>query len=694
MIPASRRRLFVLYALVGALLITLGGRLWYLQVMTGSSYVRLAAQDQTQTVITPSVRGQIMDDGGQPLVNNSSSLVVTVNMMDLAAQADGGQAVLHRLASLLGMREKLLREKVRLCNARVGQPCWPGSPYQPVPVKQDVPDSIAVQIMQDHASYPGVSAGVVPLARYPRPDGALPAQVLGYLGPITPRQMKQQHLPTTGFSGTDLVGQAGLELQYNKWLQGTPGQDVLSVNNAGQQLGTVRAAAPKPGDNVVTSINARLQGDVQNILINTLRKARQQGNVHATTAAGVVLTTTGRVVAMASVPSYNPSIWTGGISNQRYHQLFGRAGGEPILNRVTQGQYAPGSTFKVTTTAAAVRAGYSLNGLYNCPAAYRIGGRSFLNDGQRNLGSMSLHQALVISCDTVFYELANQIYSHDNNRYNVVTRPNVPVQEVQKMELAWGFGRPAGIDLPEQSPGSIPTRAWLYYLWKANAHTGQNWCKYGKANGSYVQQIEYQDCHYGNVWEPGQAAIAAIGQGYVTVTPLQLADAYAALANGGKLYSPRIGRAIISPAGQVVKRIYPKLIRRLPVAGSTLAYIRGALADVTTGAGTAAGAFGGFPRSRVCVAGKTGTAEVFNSSVTSVFASFAPCTNPKYVVVVMVPQSNFGADVAAPAVRQIYDSIYGLEGHKAALPGGNLPHGLPKIAANGTVTPPAGYRSR
>ena len=694
MIPASRRRLLVLYVLVGALLITLGGRLWYLQVMTGSSYARLAAQDQTQTVITPAVRGKILDDGGQPLADNASSLVVTVNMMDLAAQPDGGARVLHRLARLLGMSHKLLTEKVRLCNAHVSQPCWPGSPYQPVPVKQNVPDNVAVQIMQDHARYPGVSAGVVPLARYPKPDGALPAQVLGYLGPITPQQMKQQHLPTTGFSGTDLVGQAGLQLQYNKWLQGTPGQDVLSVNNAGQQLGTLRSAPPQTGDNLVTSINAQLQGDVQNILATTIRKAQQEGNVHATTGAAVVLTTTGRVVAMASVPSYNPSIWTGGISNQQYRQLFGKAAGEPILNRVTQGQYAPGSTFKVTSAAAAVSAGYSLASTYNCPARYNIGSQSFINDGQNNLGPMSLHEALVVSCDTVFYELANQIYQHDRTRYNVVTKPDVPVQEMQKMEVAWGFGKTPGIDLPEQSPGSIPTRAWLYYLWKANAHAGQNWCKYGKANGTYIQQIEYQDCHYGNVWEPGQAAIAAIGQGYVTVTPLQLANAYAALANGGKLYSPRIGKAIISQTGQVVKRIKPKVIRRLPVAGSTLAYIRNALADVTTGGGTAAGAFSGFPRGQVCVAGKTGTAEVFNSSVTSVFASFAPCGNPKYVVVVMVPQSNFGADVAAPAVRQIYDSIYGLEGHKAALPGGNLPHGLPKIAADGTITPPAGYGGR
>ncbi len=688
MIPASRRRLVVLYAVVAALLITLGGRLWYLQVMTGKSYAQLASVDQTQTVITPAVRGQILDDRGQPLVDNASSLVVTVNIMDLAAQNDGGTAVLARLASLLHMPDKLLHEKIRLCNAKVSQPCWAGSPYQPVPVAQHVPDAVAVQIMQDHGQFPGVSAGVVPEARYPAPHGANPAQVLGYLGPITPQQMKQEHLPSTGFAGEDLVGQAGLELQYNKQLEGTPGRDVLSVNSAGQQLGTVRTVAPKTGDDLVTSINARLQGDVQTILANTLRHAHQTGNSHATTAAGVVMTTTGRVLAMASLPSYNPSVWTGGISQAQYRRLFGTAHGEPILNRVTQGQYAPGSTFKVVSAAAAVHAGFSLASTYNCPAVYKIGGRSFANDGQPPIGPISLHEALVISCDTVFYELAYQTYLRDHPKDNVVTSPRMPPQEMQKMAVEWGFGNTPGIDLPEQSTGTIPTREWLYYYWKQYKSF---WCKNGRANGSYVQQIEYQDCHYGNVWEPGEAVIAAIGQGYVAVTPLQLADAYAALANGGTLYSPRIGKAIISQTGQVVRRIDPPVIRHLPVAGGTLAYIRNALSDVTVGNGTAAAAFSGFPRNKVCVAGKTGTAEVFNSSVTSVFASFAPCKDPKYVVVVMVPNSNYGAEVAAPAVRQIYDSIYGLEGHKAALPGGSLPHGLPKISADGTITPPAGY---
>ena len=257
------------------------------------------------------------------------------------------------------------------------------------------------------------------------------------------------------------------------------------------------------------------------------------------------------------------------------------------------------------------------------------------------------------------------------------------------MELAWGFGRDTGVDLPAENPGGVPTREWLYYLWKDNAHVGQDWCKYGRANGSYVQQIEWDDCRYGNIWTAGQAVIAAIGQGYVTVTPLQLARAYVALANGGTLYSPRIGEALLSPDGKLLRRITPPVVGHLPVAKSTLAYIRHALAGVVT-SGTAAGTFGGFPLGRVCVAGKTGTAEVAGTQATSVFASFAPCDHPRFVVVMMIPNSGYGADVSGPAVRQIWDGIFGLEGHQAALPGGVLP-GLPHLNQAGQVVPPAGF---
>jgi penicillin-binding protein 2 len=672
MIPASRRRLFVLYVLVVAALVALGGRLWYLQVLNTSQYRALAAANQTRQVVVPAVRGEIVDDQGQPLVRNQTSMVVSVNMMQLSqTTSDGGKSVLRRLAPLLGLSYKALSEKTRLCTKGVPAPCWPGSPYQPIPVDQRVSMRTALQIMEEPNQFPGVTAGVQPVVNYPAPDGADPSQVLGYLQPITQQEMAKEHLPETGFAGDDLVGQAGLEAQYNTALTGRPGSQTVSVNAAGDVTGTVSQTPPKNGDTLVTSLNANVQAVAQNALSDAIARARAQGN-DVNQGAAVVETTTGRILAMASYPDYNPSVWVNGISQQEFNYLFGTASGEPIMNWATQGQYAPGSTFKVTSTAAAVADGYSLYGQYDCPASVNIDGRTFINDGNPNLGSMTFQEALIQSCDSVYYNLAYQMWQHDDNAANFRANPNAPIQKMQKMELAWGFGNYTGIDLPEEATGTIPTRQWLYYMWKDNAHTGQNWCKYGNANGSYVQQIEYDDCRYGFVWEPGQAAIAAIGQGYVTATPLQLANAYTALADGGRLYAPKIGEALISPAGKVVQRIDPTVTRRLPVAPATLAYIRNALAGVVT-QGTAAGAFAGFPLNKVCVAGKTGTAEIMGKAATSVFASFAPCQNPKYVVVVMLPNSGYGADAAAPAVRQIWDGIYGLEGRKAALPGGQLP---------------------
>jgi penicillin-binding protein 2 len=681
-IPASRRRLVVLYVVLGALLGGLGYRAWSLQVGSHSSYVALASADRIRNVVQPPVRGEIVDDNGAPLVSNASALVVSVNTSVLSQQPHDGQAELRTLARLLGTTVAALQAKTRPCTAGVKPPCWPGSPYQPIPVAQNVPQQIAVQVLEDKRSLPGITAQVQPVIKYAQPISTAASQLLGYLQPITGPEVKKLGIPVTGFSGVDLVGQSGLEGQYDQELRGTAGSDEVSVNAAGQITGTIKHTAAKAGDELVTSINSQLQVDVQNELASAIQRTEAEGNSKARTGAAVVMTTTGRIVAMASYPTYNPAVWSGGISSAQFNQIFGSADSEPILDRATQGEYAPGSTWKVTSTAAAVQAGYGINGQYNCPAATTIAGHSYANDGAPNLGPMSFRQALIVSCDTVFYDLAYDIWKKDHPRANDVTSSKAPVQEMQGAELKWGFGRPTGVDVAEGS-GTVPTREWLYYYWKDNAHQGQNWCKYGKENGSYIQQIEWDDCRSGNVWTPGQSVIASIGQGYVSVTPLQLANAYAALANGGTLYSPRIGEELVSPTGTVDKKITPPVLGHLPASGATLAYIRSALAGVVT-QGTAQGAFGGFPLGRVCVAGKTGTAQVAGNLATSVFASFGPCGHPKYVVVVMIPDSGYGADVSAPAVRQIWDSIYGLEGHKAALPGGALPR-PPRVDQSGQI---------
>ena len=233
MIPASRRRLAVLHLIVASLLIGLGARLWFVQVMSGTAYASQAKQEQTETVIVPSVRGEILDDTGSPMVDNRSALVVSVSVADLQQQPDGGVAEMHRLAALLGLSYQRLSEETRICTAHVSQPCWPGSPYQPIPVAQNVPDQVAVQVMESQNEFPGVTAQVQPVTNYVQPIATDAAQTLGYLQPITSQEMQQRGLPDTGFSGVDLVGQSGLESEYDQQLRGTIGDKVVSVNAGG-----------------------------------------------------------------------------------------------------------------------------------------------------------------------------------------------------------------------------------------------------------------------------------------------------------------------------------------------------------------------------------------------------------------------------------------------------------------------------
>jgi penicillin-binding protein 2 len=308
---------------------------------------------------------------------------------------------------------------------------------------------------------------------------------------------------------------------------------------------------------------------------------------------------------------------------------------------------------------------------------------------------MNLHKGLVVSCDTIFYRFAYEEWLHDGGVHPVMK----PKDPMVKMAESYGFGQPTGIDLPTESAGRIPDRAWKKAYWEA---TRKSDCKHAKSGypdlarsdpsrAAYLKAIAAENCTGGYVWRAGDAANFSVGQGDVLVTPLQLARAYAALANGGTLWEPRIGRAVMAPDGTLVRTIDPVKAGRLPVSGRVLSYIRSALTDVTK-SGTAAGAFNGFDFGKLEVAGKTGTAEVYGKQDTSWFASFAPAAHPRYAVVVMVSQAGQGGQVAAPAVRNIYEGIYGLGDEKqAALPNGVPPGKLPKIRPDGTIAAPSGY---
>ncbi|NVI89782.1 penicillin-binding protein 2 [Actinomadura sp. BRA 177] len=687
--PRTHFRLVVLYVLVAALLLVLVGRMWTLQVLEGEHYQEIAAQNRTRDIVVPAVRGMILDDRGEPLVRNRSALVVSVNRTTLSRQDDGGEAVLKRLAGVLGTTYDDISKRIRLCSPTVKRPCWPGSPYQPIPVEDHVDPKRALQIMERQEDFPGVTAQIQAVREYPEPDGASAAQVLGYLQPVTQEELdKRKGLKVTGYSGVDLVGRAGLEAQYDRALRGEPGYRRVLVDSQGRVTGTAEEQPATSGSNLVTSIDAGVQGAAEKALKHAIDSARKGGKPADAGAAVVMDVRTGRMVAMASYPSYDPTIWTGGISQDKYDALLGKKNGEPLISRVTQGQFAPGSTFKISSVAAAVKDGNSLKGIYPCPGSYNVGNRAFTNAGGTAYGPMTLHTALVKSCDTVFYRFAYLEWKHDGGMH---PKKN-PSDPMIKMARQYGFGTKTGIDLPSESSGRIPDRDWKKNYWEATKVANCKGAKEGypdvaktdPARAAYLKAVATENCTEGYVWRPGDAANFSVGQGNVLVTPLQLVRAYAAVANGGKLMTPRLGVAVVRPDGTVVRRIDAPPPEKLPVDPKVLKYIRDALGEVPK-KGTAAGAFSGFDFKRVDVGGKTGTAEVYGKQDTSWFASFGPVKDPRFAVVAMVSQGGFGASTAAPAVREIWEAMYGTKDRKPILKDGKLPSELPKMPGQGTA---------
>ncbi|MFI6594605.1 penicillin-binding protein 2 [Nonomuraea sp. NPDC050536] len=674
-----RMRLVVLQVVVLSMLAVLGARLWQVQVVRGKEFVNAATETRTRSVMVPAVRGQILDSSGRPLVRNKTALVVSVDRQRLQRMPDGGAEVLAKLAQVLGKPVKQLEKRIRSCGAGVTRPCWPGSPYQPIPVDERVQTREALQILERQEEFPGVTAEVQAVREYPQ--GKAAAQLLGYLQPVTQEELDKRVGLKAGFSGVDLVGRDGLEYVYDEALRGKPGLRQVQVDRLGKVLGVEQQVAPTSGDTLITSIDARVQNVVEQAIAHAMKSAPK-----ADGAAGVVLDPrTGRVIAMASAPGYDPTIWTGGISEAEYQRLLSDKSGKPLVSRAINGQYAPGSTFKVSSVSAMLQAGYPLHGTYDCPGSYMVGDRAFNNFHGIGLGPMTLHTALVKSCDTIFYRTSYEQWLKDGGLH-----PKTPPKEVfANMARSFGFGKPTGIDLPGESSGRIPDRTWKKDMWQ---QTSADNCKRSRtgypevksaSRAAFLKRLAYENCVEGFLLRPGDAANFSIGQGDVLVTPLQLARAYAALVSDGKLRSPRVAWARVRPDGTLVQTIDPPVVGKLPISAKDRAYIKDALSQVPSD-GTAAGAFSGFPMDQVRIGGKTGTAQVWGKEDTSWFASFAPAANPRFVVVVMVSQGGMGATTAAPAAREIYEGIFGIK-RPALVPGGRPASRLPLIAPDGTV---------
>ncbi|MGW4751206.1 penicillin-binding protein 2 [Streptomyces chartreusis] len=687
--PRVQIRLIVIQILVLSLLGTLGGRLWYLQIREGDAYAKEASGNHVQQVVQPAVRGSILDARGVPLADNETRLVVSASRTDLLKMPDDGKAVLAKLAGVLGMKPKEVMEKVRLCDAETPQPCWNGSPYQPIPITDEATAKQALQIRERAEDFPGITAEPQALRRYPAPGKSNTAQVLGYLSPVTDEELQQAQDSDSPYLRSDQVGRSGLERQYDKELRGKAGVTRYEVDNLGRVIGQAEADAAEPGSNLVTSIDARVQRVAEYELNQAMKDARKEWDRNtnepykADSGAVVVMEAkTGRIVAMASNPTYDPNAWVGGISAKDYKTLTGKASNYPLLNRAIQGQSAPGSIFKVVPTAAAVNAGYSFDGPYQCSSSYSIGGQVFKNFESKGYGPISLGRALEVSCDTVFYRLSHEEWKRDGG-----TKPKKNAKDwFYKTAHQFGLGAETGIDLPNEVTGRIPDRQWKQDYWKANKDA---WCKYGKKGGSYAEQIAYENCLEGNRMRAGDSVNYSIGQGDTLVTPIQMATIYGAISNGGTLYDPTVGKAVVSADGKSVAEIEPKSHGKLPISRQTLAAMDDALAGVAT-RGTAAWRFAdvGWPQDKIPMHAKTGTAEVYGKQTTSWFATYTK----DYSVVMTISQGGTGSGASGPAVRNIYDALYGvaddgtINKKNALLP--TPQKSLPKVRTDGTMASP------
>ncbi|MGW3459624.1 penicillin-binding protein 2 [Streptomyces olivaceoviridis] len=686
--PRVQIRLVVIQILVLSLLGTLGGRLWYLQIREGAEYQKEASGNHVQQVVDPAVRGDILDARGVPLADNETRLVVSASRTDLLKQKDDGKAVLTKLAGVLGMSPEEVMRKVRLCDAETPQPCWNGSPYQPIPITDEATAKQALQIRERSEDFPGITAEPEAVRRYPGPGKSNTAQVLGYLSPVTDAEIQQAKDSDSPYLRSDMVGRSGLERTYDKVLRGKAGVTRYEVDNLGRVIGKAQSDAAESGSNLVTSIDSRVQRVAEYELDRAMKAARQQfdkitgTNYKADSGAVVVMEAkTGRIVAMASAPTYDPNVWVGGISAKDYKALTGKDSDYPLLNRAIQGQAAPGSTFKVVSTAAAVEAGYDFDGRYPCTSSYSVGGQVFKNFEGENFGPIPLGRALEVSCDTVFYYLADKEWKKDGG---INPKKGQPKDYFYKAAHQFGLGKETGVDLPNEVTGRVPDRQWKQAYWKANKDA---WCRTGKKDGSYVEKIAYENCLEGNKMREGDSINYSIGQGDTLVTPIQEAVIYGAVANGGTMYQPTIGKAIISADGKTVREIKPTKRGRLPVSQATLKGMDDAFAGVIT-RGTAAWKFGGWPQDKIPLHAKTGTAEVYGKQTTSWLATYSK----DYTVIMTIAQAGTGSGASGEAVRNIYSALYGVQGDgsidnkKALLP--EPQKGLPKVRTDGTIAAP------
>jgi penicillin-binding protein 2 len=613
-------------------------RLWTLQVVEGKSYAAAVTRNQVRVVSVAAPRGEIVDRAGTVLVSNTPQQEILLSR----AEATQNPAIIGDVAALVGQTPTQVQDSVN--NNQY-------SPYEPVPVAVGV-STDTVQWLETHQSeFPGVTVQTVAERTYPQ-GGTTATHVLGYLGSITGSYLAAH--PNDGYTQGSRIGVSGIEAQYEPYLKGVDGRQALSVDASGTVVGTLSSTAPQIGDTVVLNIDNGLQQDVQNELqaqILADRKTPDQvdnGQLPPAPNGAVIVMNpqNGQVYAMASFPTYDLNEWVGGISTANF-QALQQSGAEN--NEAIEGQYTPGSTFKLITATAALQdglitPGYSFNDtktfkIPGCPApgVNNDTGCTLSDDPGDSGGIYNVSSALAASSDSFFYQLG-YLFWNDRGQYG-----DTPIQEEA---TAYGEGTVTGVDLPGEAQGRVDSKAT-----RAKLHAEAP-----------------QAFPYAASWFTGDNIEMAFGQGETVLTPIEQAEAYSTFANGGTRYAPQVASQIVDPAtGKVVKKIDPEITGKVPISPSTYsALLSGFEGVISSKSGTAYQDFQGFPASWN-LAGKTGTASnQKGQEPNSWFVAFGPNPNPQYLVLAVIDQGGYGAQAAAPLVRNIFNYILANPGINAA----------------------------
>jgi len=630
---SPRLRMSLLGVIVIGCFVALFARLWYLQVMEAPALAVQASVNRTRTIATEAPRGRIFDAKGRVIVDNRTSLIVSIDRNQLSKVADRNDLV-ARLADVLtanGAPIKISTIEKRLADKRADQ-------LGSVSIATDVTEEVIHHLSEYAEDFPSVSFDRKTVRVYPY--GTAAANILGYTGRITAESLKSLEPGTDPdgvvkeYQAESIVGLAGVEKVYETELRGTPGIELVQVDYRNRPVGTESYQPPKSGNDIQLHIDIDVQIRAEQSLVDRLAVLRgtpqRDGAIRAAPAGSVVVLDpqTGGVVALATAPSYDPQEFANGLSQERYEQLQNVNGASALIDRSITGQYAPGSTFKLVTAAAALSNGLiDANSSIYDDGVYTVGNpeQTFQNAGKQKNGTVNLIRALTVSSDVYFYWLGDRM---DGSTL------------IQDSATAFGFDKKTGIDLPNESAGYVLTKAEKKAL-----------------------HAKYPTAYPNGEWYTGDNVQLAVGQNVIVVTPLQLARAYATLANGGTVYQPQVLWKVLTPNANlsnpddVLRVVDPLVTGTVTLPSDVRGPIISGLAGVTSGVGTASSAFVTFDQRAFPIVGKTGTAQVDGKADTSLFASYGPANAPRWVVTAVMEESGFGAEAAGEVTRRIYEIL-------------------------------------